>query len=93
MHFSTLPFESTTSASTIVGWRPTSCTLRSESVSGTPGPTTTAVWVLTRASSWLVSWSMSSRTRWADANTLKKSLTTLRCAGGRAGERSTWSTK
>ena len=50
------------------GRRPRSC-----------GPTTTAVCVLTRASSWLVSCRRSSSTWWADWNTVKKSDTTRRC--------------
>ena len=49
------------SASTSDGWRLTSCTLRT--VTGSVcGPTTTAVCVLTRESSWLVSCSRSSST-------------------------------
>ena len=88
-----LPLESTASTSTTVGCSDTSCTLRTLTVSMTPGPTTTAVCVLTRERSWLVSWSRSSSTRCADANTLKKSDTARRCAGGRPVRRSTWSTK
>ena len=91
-HFSTLPFERMASASTSDGWRLTSCTLRTVAASMW-GPTTTAVWELTRARSWLVSWRRSSSTWWADANRVKKSDTARRCAGARPGCRSKLSTK
>ena len=90
--FSTRPFERIASASSSEGCRLTSCTLRTVVVS-TCGPTTTAVCVLTRARSWLVSWSSSSITWWADWKRVKKSETTRRCAGASPGWRSKLSTK
>ena len=63
----------------------TSWTLRTVADVDVCGPTTTAVCVLTRARSWLVSWSRSSSTWCADAKSVKKSETARRCAGASAG--------
>jgi len=57
------------------------------------GPTTIAVWVLTRARRWLVSCRRSSSTWCADWKRVKKSATTRRCAGASPGCPSKLSTK
>ena len=89
VYFSTAPFDSTATASTTPGWSVTSWTPRTWATSGC-GPTTIAVWSVTRDSSWLVSWSRSSNARCADS---KNSATARRCATRSAPSLVKWSTK
>ncbi len=87
--FSIVPLERTATASTSSGCRLMSWALRTRAVSNW-GPTTTAAWRVSRARSWLVSWSMSSSALWAEA---KNSATARRCAAGSEPAFVKWSTK